>query len=91
MKNFSAIGYAVYYGHWEATRALIAHGAKKGMSFGNDRMTPLMWAAARGHFDLVKDFVEEYKAKVCSTDKFKRTPLIFTIMNGHMQIASYLL
>jgi len=61
------------------------------MGFGNDRMTPLMWAAARGHYDLVKDLVEEHKANVCSKDKFKRTPLIVAIMNGHMQIASYLL
>lgn len=61
------------------------------MGFGNDRMTPLMWAAARGHYETVVELVEEHKANVCGKDKFKRTPLIIAVMNGHMKIASYLL
>lgn len=61
------------------------------MGFGNDRMTPLMWAAARGHLDLVKDLVEEHKVNVLGKDKYKRTALTVAIMNGNMLIASYLL
>jgi ankyrin repeat protein len=87
----TALAYAIYFNHKEATRVLLSNGAKKNLGFANDRMSPLMMAAARGHIDIVQMLVEEFKCNVCSKDKFKRTPLIIAIMNGHMKIASYLL
>ena len=86
----TALGYACKYGHVTTANTLIEYGAKKNMGVGQERLTPMCWAAAMGHEQLIETLIE-LKCNVCGKDKFKRTPLILAIMNGHIRSASILL
>lgn len=57
---------------------------------GEDRITPLGWAAARGNIEMLKWLIEN-KARVTGNDKYKRCPLTLAVMNGHLEIVSILL
>jgi ankyrin repeat protein len=63
---------------------------KKNAGVGPDRLTPLMWAAAKGNFELVTLLLDN-KVRVHGTDKYKRSALTLAIRNGHTRVASLLL
>jgi len=63
---------------------------KKNAGVGNDRLTPLMWAASSGNLELVNLLLEN-KARIQATDKYKRSALTLAVRNGHTKVATVLL
>ena len=84
--GFTALQYAVLYGHFEAGNLLIENGAQ--IDLGNDESL-LHFASYRGHAKIAKDLIL-YGANLDSRDKNQNTALHNVAEFGHLEMAKVL-
>ncbi|XP_066916228.1 poly [ADP-ribose] polymerase tankyrase-like [Clytia hemisphaerica] len=91
-KSFTALHHAAKRGFNDCIKVLLEHNANVNIksSAGQENMTPLGLAAAKGHYETVK-FLHENGASPDLKMRRNKTALMYACMNGHSQIVAYLL
>jgi len=88
--GFSALGYAAYFGHAEAMRALLDAGAKPNVPSNNPMaVMPLHSAMSGGHKEMARTLIES-GADVNAASGEGWTPMHYAAHNGDVETVQYL-
>eukprot|EP00127_Corallochytrium_limacisporum_P002121 Clim_evm15s108 gene=Clim_evmTU15s108 len=88
--KFTALALACREGHKEVVELLVASGADVQSQLGEERDTPLHWAAFNCQPDII-DILLTRGANIHAKDEHGETPLLWACQEGHVEAAHRLL